>query len=302
MNVNNEVNTENAQENNLNRHMQDMLAYACYRSKRIIDKASGELSVKNNKYDINLSDIETELIKAAASCRRYASDLFIDWYAIRDEIIKKEDGPKVVYYAEGFREFGIDGNNYIYSNLCTYKHNHKKLDKHYNMIYAIKIEKTEDDVIVTVFDIKDSIVYYDKDDRQDYDRLSPRDAYIAVYKLTSQNAMLVPTTNLKCDKFNKLYFILGNKLIELINNTTDEEMAEKLNNNLCKINQIVVNLINSDINHTPYIRENTHLESMVEDWYHGRFECECINDDEIHNELFLSYIKSISWIRKGDKK
>ena len=54
----------------------------------LIDRAqhikteSGFWSDSWHKWDINYSSILTLLIKEAAKCKRYSSDLFIDWRSI----------------------------------------------------------------------------------------------------------------------------------------------------------------------------------------------------------------------------
>lgn len=86
----------------------------------------------------NFSSIITKLIQEAGRfCLRYASDLFIDLQEICKTI---EDGTIVdSSYLFGFRESGVDGDNYIINNL--YKNNYSPYL--YRSIWRldIKIEK-----------------------------------------------------------------------------------------------------------------------------------------------------------------
>lgn len=109
-----------------------------------VDTAYGRISVRDQKAkaDINLSSILTRLIKKAATCKAYASDLFISWESVQEKL---NDPYRSLPFSEffGFRENGVDHNPYIYTKLrdkATYGENI------YNSIYRLDVWMTNDDV------------------------------------------------------------------------------------------------------------------------------------------------------------
>lgn len=82
--------------------------------KPIISK--GEIS--KNKYNINTSSIWTKLIQEAGRwCKNFASDLLLDY----EKIATKMEGAtlETESYLFGFRESGVDHNNYIFSRYSN---------------------------------------------------------------------------------------------------------------------------------------------------------------------------------------
>lgn len=63
------------------------------------------------RFDANYSKILTILIKEAGKCESYASDLFIDWKDIDNNLYDKE--LESCEYWFGFRNTGIDHKEYI---------------------------------------------------------------------------------------------------------------------------------------------------------------------------------------------
>ena len=82
-----------------------------YKKKRV-SRAEGGYNEHSHKWDVNLSSILDILIKEAAKCTRYASDLFISWEQV-EELLKKEQliFPKKFFF--GFRDMGVDHLAYI---------------------------------------------------------------------------------------------------------------------------------------------------------------------------------------------
>ena len=82
-----------------------------YKKKRV-SRAEGDYNEHSHKWDVNLSSILDILIKEAAKCTRYASDLFISWEQV-EELLKKEQliFPKKFFF--GFRDMGVDHLAYI---------------------------------------------------------------------------------------------------------------------------------------------------------------------------------------------
>lgn len=79
---------------------------------------AGYLSQYSHEWDINYSSILTALIQSAGRyCQNYASDLFIDWFAIAKRLENSDDRytDGVYEYLFGIRKSGVDGINYILS-------------------------------------------------------------------------------------------------------------------------------------------------------------------------------------------
>lgn len=87
---------------------------------------------------INYSDILTKLIQEAGRwCRRYASDLFIDWEVIDRHI--KERTIRSGSYLFGFREDGVDDKTYI-----LHRYNADEPRETYRAIWRLDIVVDDD--------------------------------------------------------------------------------------------------------------------------------------------------------------
>lgn len=76
-------------------------------------KEEGQLIISGGKtsVDINLSSIWTELIKEAAKCDSYSSDVLIDIDAVREKLASGK--PEDFTYYFGFRDNGVDHETFI---------------------------------------------------------------------------------------------------------------------------------------------------------------------------------------------
>lgn len=72
---------------------------------------SARWSDYENKIDVNMSTIYTKLIKDAARCNAFSSDLLYDIQTFEDRL--KTCEPGAIYL--GFRKMGVDGENFIVS-------------------------------------------------------------------------------------------------------------------------------------------------------------------------------------------
>lgn len=89
-----------------------------------------------NEWSVNYSSILTTLIKEAAKCEGYSSDLFIVWeYNVMNKL-KNMIGGEKEYYFFGFRKYGVDGNGFCNSIL-------RNSDGEYFSIYVVKMEIVE---------------------------------------------------------------------------------------------------------------------------------------------------------------
>ena len=109
--------------------------YSCYQ-KPI--EANGHLE-RDGSFYINYSDILTRLIQEAGRyCERYASDLFIDWKIVDDDL---KNGMTITQSKLfGFRESGVDHVDFVYGHLSNPYGNYE-----YRSIWRLDIEVTDDD-------------------------------------------------------------------------------------------------------------------------------------------------------------
>lgn len=101
--------------------------------------------------NLNYSSILTELIHAAGRyCERYASDLFIDWEAVIENMHDPDSAGFVRLF--GFREDGVDNNDYI---LNHYNRDSTYARHYYRALYRLDFaEYTNED------EFFDSYTYY----------------------------------------------------------------------------------------------------------------------------------------------
>lgn len=77
-----------------------------------------EGEIYQGRTNINISSILTKLIQEAGRwCKDYASDLFISWAGIQTQIDNATLKPDS--YLFGFREYGVDHNQFILSKYQT---------------------------------------------------------------------------------------------------------------------------------------------------------------------------------------
>lgn len=121
--------------------------------------------------DINMSSIYSKLINEAGRwCTSYASDLLYDIKAI-DDYIKTPtltDTPKSHVFAIGFRESGVDGNDFVISRLeDTMDHisNFCYPEKIYRQLYAVEVIKEPYRTIATLYDIYHETYKFETSDK-----------------------------------------------------------------------------------------------------------------------------------------
>lgn len=112
----------------------------------VLDDATGRWSNKNpyfygiseeGKFGINYSSILTLLIQVAGRiCKHYASDLFITWSSLEEQLHDIEyTGGKILF---GFREMGVDSNSYVLSRLNNY--GKEQMEKDIKELYMLEVE------------------------------------------------------------------------------------------------------------------------------------------------------------------
>lgn len=107
--------------------------------------------VYHRKTEINMSSIYTKLIQEAGRyCDFYASDLLYDINKIHKIIHSGESGTVHI----GFRDNGVDGNEYISVREPD------EIDSVYHAIYRVEIKQTEDDYYERKIIVTLNKVYY----------------------------------------------------------------------------------------------------------------------------------------------
>ena len=85
----------------------------------------------SKEWNVNYSSILSVLIKEAAKCEFYSSDLFIYWIDIEKSLHEMKEGDKK-YYTFGFRNNGVDGNTFVNARI--------RCKQQYFSIYVLTME------------------------------------------------------------------------------------------------------------------------------------------------------------------
>lgn len=117
--------------------------------KTCVMKAIGEWDTTLCKWDNNLSNILTFLIKEAAKCASFSSDLFIDWQGVAKSLNIKLYGKQRFFF--GFREMGIDHLIFI---DCKYNPKNKGISPDYRVVYMLEGTQSEDFITFTLYEIE----------------------------------------------------------------------------------------------------------------------------------------------------
>ena len=102
---------------------------------------------------VNLSDMFTRLIRDAARCNSYSSDVFYSLTEI-DEKIRNYHGKALSGAAQfepifiGFRRHGVDGNSFILSRIEGNPYN---VHREYFALYSVAIEQKDAGWATVVF-------------------------------------------------------------------------------------------------------------------------------------------------------
>ena len=115
--------------------------------------ATGNWVDSKGKWDINYSNILTFLIqKAGKICKHYESDLFISWESLLKEMEEKGIDFAGGKYLFGFRESGVDHDNYVLSRLNNY--GVEGLKREVKELYMLEISIKKSDVYYMGDEIK----------------------------------------------------------------------------------------------------------------------------------------------------
>lgn len=90
---------------------------------------------------VNISDFFTQLIRDAARCNSYASDVYYDLCAIDRALKEYRTGQTFEPIFVGFRRHGVDGNSFI---LCRIGENQYNAHQEYFALYSVMLEPDGD--------------------------------------------------------------------------------------------------------------------------------------------------------------
>lgn len=129
---------------------------------RLIKSESGGWSASFQKWSINYSGILSFLIKEAAKCEHYASDLFISWEEVTERL---QHGESFSSYF-GFRRMGVDHEAFIrsrceslggaleYRSMYRLDVDFQSGEVHMNL-YELEIDKTISRALYYYYDTED---------------------------------------------------------------------------------------------------------------------------------------------------
>lgn len=98
--------------------------------------------VLTTEFCVNLSDIFTKLIKDAARCNSYSSDVYYDLQRIEETVRNYRNFAEVEPIFIGFRRHGVDGNTFILSRI---EGNPYAVHNEYFALYSVMIEQKQDE-------------------------------------------------------------------------------------------------------------------------------------------------------------
>lgn len=101
------------------------------------------------RWNVNLSSILTFLIKEAAKCASFSSDLFIIWQGVEESLNIESYGKQQFFF--GFREMGVDHLAFI---DCKYNPEITWINPDYRVIYMLEGTQSDDDITFTLYKIE----------------------------------------------------------------------------------------------------------------------------------------------------
>ena len=124
--------------------------------KEKIETATGGFNSYFKRWDVNLSGILSFLIKEAAKCVFFSSDLFITWQGVEKSLYTELYGKQQFFF--GFREMGVDHLAFI---DCKYNPEKTWINPDYRVIYMLEGTRSGDDITFTLYRIE--VIGYESD-------------------------------------------------------------------------------------------------------------------------------------------
>lgn len=119
-----------------------------FKMKNVICRETGSWDAYNGEFNINYSSILTRLIQSAGRfCIHHASDLFIDWKNLDDQLHERDFvGGKYLF---GMRKDGVDGESYIIRNA----ENGRSLYNYYMEMFMLEITVDDDQITMMLGEV-----------------------------------------------------------------------------------------------------------------------------------------------------
>ena len=96
----------------------------------------------SNGLSINMSDFYTQLIRDAARCNDYSSDVIFDINYINQRLEDYHGGYfEPIWIA--FRKHGVDGTNYILCRTNEYETPFACINREYFVVYSVSLAETD---------------------------------------------------------------------------------------------------------------------------------------------------------------
>lgn len=91
------------------------------------------------KLEVNMSNTYTQLIKEAARCNRYSSDIIYDIQAMEDAWKSFDPEAEMPFFICGFRKDGVDGKCFVESRCNDKAHLCYGIDGNYFAMYFVEV-------------------------------------------------------------------------------------------------------------------------------------------------------------------
>lgn len=96
----------------------------------------------NDGLSVNLSGFYTKLIKDAARCNDYSSDIVFDINGLNKKLKEFRAGQEFEPVWIGCRKMGVDGTDFV---LARTEGDYAKLHKNYFALYSVTVDRTDPD-------------------------------------------------------------------------------------------------------------------------------------------------------------
>lgn len=100
---------------------------------------------------VNMSDAYSQLIREAARCNDYCSDVVSDIRYIEHRLSLFREGEEFEPVWIGFRRHGVDGTMYLLSRLSESENIYEPLYHNYFVVYSVTVKKSEPGFYHVVF-------------------------------------------------------------------------------------------------------------------------------------------------------
>jgi len=94
-----------------------------------------------NGLNVNMSGVYSQLIKEAARCNNYNSDVVYDIEDIMDRLKEFRAGDEWKPIFIGFRRHGVDGTSFVLSRIGKLENRYNVIYDEYFALYAVDVEQ-----------------------------------------------------------------------------------------------------------------------------------------------------------------